>query len=283
MVEDKKVLAVILNYNSYEDSMKCAMLLKQQTYKNLTVAIIDNKSTDNSEEMLITVCKEQDVLFVQSGTNKGFSTGNNVGLRKATELGCKYGLVINPDVEIKDKDYVAKAVAKMDRDKNIAVLGSDVINMQQKHQNPMRELNLFENTFWFVMLVISKLVKKDIYVGDYKKSGYVHKVSGCCFFVDMEYMEKDNYLDDNVFLYCEEPILAARVKRAGKKEYYYSDIKAYHMHKASEKGNVAKNLERFYDSRIYYIEKYRYSGIIKKIVTASIKLQKKVMVKKNSK
>ena len=283
MVGDKKVLAVILNYNSYEDSMKCAMLLKQQTYKNLIIAIIDNKSTDNSEEMLTTFCKEQDVLFVQSGINKGFSAGNNVGLRKATELGCKYGLVINPDVEIKDKDYVAKAVAKMDSDKNIAVLGSDVINMQQKHQNPMRELNFFENTFWFVMLVISKIVKKDIYVGDYKKSGYVHKVSGCCFFVDMEYMEKDNYLDDNVFLYCEEPILAARVKKSGKKEYYYSNIKAYHMHKASEKGNVAKNLERFYDSRIYYIEKYRYGGIIKKIVTASIKLQKKVMVKKNSK
>lgn len=283
MVKDKKVLAVILNYNSYEDSMKCAKLLKQQTYKNLIIAIIDNKSTDNSKEMLTTFCKEQDVLFVQSGTNKGFSAGNNVGLKKAAELGCEYGLIINPDVEIKDKDYVKKAIAKMDSNKNIAVLGSDVINMQQKHQNPMRELNFFENTFWFVMLVISKIVKKDIYVGDYKKSGYVHKVSGCCFFVDMEYMKKDNYLDDNVFLYCEEPILAARVKRAGKKEYYYSDIKAYHMHKASEKGNVAKNLERFYDSRLYYIEKYRYKGIIKNIVTASIKLQKKVMVKKNSK
>lgn len=283
MVKDKKVLAVILNYNSYEDSMKCAKLLKQQTYKNLIIAIIDNKSTDNSEEMLTTFCKEQDVLFVQSGTNKGFSAGNNVGLKKAAELGCEYGLIINPDVEIKDKDYVKKAIAKMDSNKNIAVLGSDVINMQQKHQNPMRELNFFENTFWFVMLVISKIVKKDIYVGNYKKSGYVHKVSGCCFFVDMEYMKKDNYLDDKVFLYCEEPILAARVKRAGKKEYYYSDIKAYHMHKASEKGNVAKNLERFYDSRLYYIEKYRYKGIIKNIVTASIKLQKKVMVKKNSK
>ena len=35
MVGDKKVLAVILNYNSYEDSMKCAMLLKQQTYNFL--------------------------------------------------------------------------------------------------------------------------------------------------------------------------------------------------------------------------------------------------------
>lgn len=43
------------------------------------------------------------------------------------------------------------------------------------------------------------------------------------------------YLDESVFLYCEEPILASRVKKYGYKELYVREITAYHMHHDSEK------------------------------------------------
>lgn len=276
-----KVMAIILNYNTYNDSIKCAELLKKQTYENLQIVIVDNQSTDGKKEQLVAYCKENQIEFIASERNAGFSAGNNLGLKKATELGCKYSLIINPDVEIRDSEYIEKAVEKMEEDKKIAVLGSDVINMEQKHQNPMRELNFFENTFWFVMLALAKVIKKDLYVGNPQKSRYVHKVSGCCFFINMKFIEGNEYFDDNVFLYCEEPILAAQVKKAGLKEYYMSEIKAYHMHIASEKGNVAKNLERFYDSRIYYIKKYRYGRFLGSVVAKSIRWQKSVMIKRN--
>ena len=38
-MESKKIMAVILNYNTFEDSVKCAELLKKQTYNNLIIAI----------------------------------------------------------------------------------------------------------------------------------------------------------------------------------------------------------------------------------------------------
>jgi hypothetical protein len=281
MESASKIMAVILNYNSYEDSIKCAELLKKQSYENLQIVIVDNLSTDGSGKRLESYCRENHINFMQSNKNAGFSAGNNIGLKKAQQEGCRYSLIINPDVEIRDEDYVKKAVKKMESDDKIAVLGSDVITMERKHQNPMRELNFFENTFWFIMLTLAKLSKKDLYVGDYRKSGYVHKVSGCCFFVNLDFIKDIGYLDEQVFMYCEEPILAAQVKKAGMREYYYAEIEAYHMHKNLGHGVSAEGLARFYDSRIYYIEKYRYSGLAARIVAKSIRWQKKFMIKKN--
>lgn len=45
----------------------------------------------------------------------------------------------------------------------------------------------------------------------------------------MSFAEKMGYLDESVFLYCEEPILASRVKKYGYKELYVREITAYHI------------------------------------------------------
>jgi hypothetical protein len=98
----------------------------------------------------------------------------------------------------------------------------------------------------------------------------------------MEFMKKIGCLDENVFLYCEEPILAATVEREGYKEYYLHNLTAYHMHKKSEKGNPAKRLETFFESRKYYLKNYsKYGKVRLAIAIASINLQRKIMVAKN--
>ena len=273
-----KVMAVVLNYNSYEDSKRCVELLKKQEGVNLEIVIVDNCSTDGNTHILDGLGEENQVIVIKNKENRGFSAGNNVGLRKAGERGCKYAMVINPDVEIRDKFYVAKAIEKMEEDNQIAVLGTNVINMAGQHQNPMREVRYWEEVLWPAVIVRNKLTKSLPYICDYKKSGYCEKVSGCCFFVRMNFMEKIGYLDENVFLYCEEPILAATVKREGDKMFYMHDIVAYHMHKEAEKGDPKKRLDTFLSSRIYYLNEYsNYGKIRKNIAIKSITLQNKIM------
>lgn len=48
-----KVMAVILNYNTLEDSIKCSELLRKQDYKDLEIVIVDNGSTDGKNNYLI--------------------------------------------------------------------------------------------------------------------------------------------------------------------------------------------------------------------------------------
>ena len=121
-------------------------------------------------------------------------------------------------------------------------------------------------------------------MGNYKESGYCEKVSGCCFFIRIHFAEKIGYFDENVFLYCEEPILAATVKKLEMKEYYLHNLKAYHMHKSSEKWDPKRRLNLFYKSRKYYLENYSgYKGILLKIALISRKIQTIVLTKRRVK
>lgn len=276
-----KVVAIILNYNTAEDSKKCALLLREQQGCNLDVVIVDNASKKEQIIELEKFCNTNSITLIKNKVNAGFSAGNNTGLKYASKVDAKYGLIINPDVEVRDKYYIKRCIDKMESDNKIAVLGSDVINMQGKHQNPMREVRYLEEIFWPFEIISNKFRKSLPYVGDYMKSSYCEKVSGCCFFIKIKFAEQMGYFDENVFLYCEEPILAATVKRMDMKEYYLHDAKAYHMHKSSEKGNPRKRLNLFYKSRKYYLEKYsNYKGIFLKIILMSRKVQNIVLTSK---
>lgn len=268
-----KVMAVILNYNSIEDSVKCAGLLKKQNYIHLQMCIVDNCSTDGSIEELKTYGRENDIIVIENSENRGFSAGNNIGIRKAAECGCDYVLIINPDVEIRNSLYVSNAVKKMEEDSKIAVLGTDVINMQGQHQNPIKKSTIWEDLCWPLETVKNKISKKISHIGNYKVSGYCDKLSGCCFFLNMKFVYKYGLLDENVFLYCEEPILAKRVERSGKKMYYYAEEIAYHMHKNVSHNNVTGRMNTFFNSRIYYLKEY--SGYSKKILKVLIWSRKK--------
>lgn len=279
-----KVMAIILNYNTIEDSKKCALLLKKQKGIDLYITIVDNYSNDGKIEELRAFCSENDVRLIESKENRGFSFGNNLGLRLAAESHCKYGMIINPDVEIRKEDYIYESIKEMEKDSSIAVLGTDVINMEKQHQNPMRELKFSEEILWPLVLMRNKIMKTLPFVCNYKQSGYCKKISGCCFFIEIAFVAKIGYLDEQIFMYCEEPILAATVKKEGRKIFYKHDATAYHMHRSSEKGEPLKRLEMFFESRKYYLENYsEYGRIRKKMVLFSLKCHKKALLNKNGK
>ena len=277
-----KVMAVILNYNSADDTKKCVDYLKKQEYTGLEICVIDNHSTEGAEE-LEEYAKHNQILCIVSEENKGFSAGNNIGLKKANEMGCEYAMIINPDVELRDEKYISRAISKMDEDKTVAVLGTDIINKKGQHQNPSRELHFFEETFWPYIILRNRLRKKLPYVKNYKRSGTCEKLSGCCFFIRMDFIKQAGYLDEKVFMYSEEALLAAQIKEHGCSAYYLADITAYHMHKDKKGKANEQSIKRFFESRRYFLTKTnRYGKLGNKIALKSIGIQEKSLLKKNS-
>ena len=274
-----KVLAIVLNYNSAEDTKKCVSYLKKQS--DLEICVIDNCSTEGTAE-LEEYAKDNQILFIANKENKGFSAGNNVGLRKASELGFEYALIINPDVEIRDEEYVTKAIAQMDKDEKIAVLGTDIINKNNQHQNPMRELHFFEEAVWPYIVLRNRIKKSLPYVKNYKKSSPCEKLSGCCFFMRTDFAKEIGYLDENVFLYSEEALLAAQVKESDSKMYYLSDLAAYHIHVDQDGKKDTSSIKMFFESRRYFLTKTkRYGKLGNKLALKSLKIQEKSLLKKN--
>ena len=272
-----KVMAVILNYNSIDDTKKCVAFLKKQNNVSLQICIVDNNSTDGKVEELKAFGEANGCIVICNTKNGGYSAGNNIGLKRAAEENFDYAIIINPDVEVRDEDYVQKALAKLEEDKNVVVLGTDIVNMDNQHQNPLKEMNFFKEVFFPVSFLSGKIGKKVSGVGNYKKSGYCEKVSGCIFFISVPFIKEQGYLDENVFLFCEESILGKMVKNANKKMYYYADATAFHQHSVEEKEVSAKKWKIFIDSRKYYLKNYSgYKGLRLKLAIKSKDIQYRI-------
>ncbi len=246
------VAVIVLNYNSSSDCRKCVSFLKKQRGVELEIVVVDNCSRTDDVEQLRQLCNEQDCTLIENHENRGYNAGNNIGLRYAAEKGYKYALIANPDMEFPQEDYLARIVAKMEEDSNIAVLGTSIVDAKGLCQNPLDFVSFWSEFLWPIeMLKYKKSHKSLSTVIGCTQSGYCHIVSGCCFCIRMSFAKQIGFFDENVFLYCEEPILAHQVKVAGMKEYYMSEVMAIHKHISSTKGNPHARMILLCKSRDY--------------------------------
>ena len=81
MNENPLVSIVVLNYNAGELLLNCIDSLKKSKYVNLEIIVVDNISSDNSQNK----CKERfpDIKIIQNNENLGYCGGNNVGIKEA--------------------------------------------------------------------------------------------------------------------------------------------------------------------------------------------------------
>lgn len=272
-----KVAAIILNYNSSEDCFKCIDFLKKQTWGNLAIYLVDNHSTDKEKKALEEYAEKNSaikVIFQKS--NQGFSAGNNAGLKAAVAEGAQWCLVINPDVELRDPNWLATMMNGIAEYPLAVVAGSNVLLPSGERQNPQRELKYWEELIWFSYILKSKLFGAKGYLTN-DAQGYCDRLSGCCFLIKASFLEEIGFLDEHVFMYCEEPILAKQVVMHGYKEVYINTVTAYHQHFVSQKGNARNRMQFLFDSREYYLKHYSgYSNPALKLLLLSKKIQRQL-------
>ena len=98
-----KVAAVVVTYNRLELLKECIEALRNQTYENLDLVIVNNGSTDGTGEWLAT----QKDLIVITQENLGGAGGFNTGMRYAAEHDYDYCWVMDDDV-ICDRDTLSE-------------------------------------------------------------------------------------------------------------------------------------------------------------------------------
>ena len=104
----KKLAIVILNWNGVEMMRQYLPTVIANSVGDVIVA--DNASTDGSVEMLL---KEfPDVPLVVLEQNFGFAEGYNRALAQLPDY--EYYLLLNSDVEIRQKDWDAPMIQYMD-------------------------------------------------------------------------------------------------------------------------------------------------------------------------
>jgi GT2 family glycosyltransferase len=116
-----RVSIVVLNWNGWRDTLGCLDSLDRLDYDNRRVLVVDNGSTDGSEERIRDARPETDLL--QTGANLGYAGGNNVGLRRALVAGAEFVWVLNNDVRV-EASALCELVGGASADPRCAALAS---------------------------------------------------------------------------------------------------------------------------------------------------------------
>jgi len=121
-----RVCVVIPNWNGAHLLPVCLASLRQQTFTDLAVVVVDNGSQDGSLALLQR--EHPEVLVVALPCNVGFAAGVNAGIRLA---GGEYVALLNNDTEV-TPDWLACAVEEMDRRPEFAFAASKLIDYEDR-------------------------------------------------------------------------------------------------------------------------------------------------------
>lgn len=254
---------VILHYQDCEVTDLCVQsILRMNRSEENHIIIVDNdvqKKTEERKKLEELYKDRANIHVVQITEDRGFSYANNIGYQYAKELGVKYIIVCNNDIEFQQADFVQR-IKKSYEEHHYGVLGPDVVHrMTGEHQNPidkrirteeearytirMNELALKYYNLCYPILMIwdkqneknrrkNKLQEKEFY--ETMQRGIV--LFGACFVFSPSYVkEQDRAFQPETRFYYEEYILAYQCKKNGYEMIYDPDIKVWHETGAATK------------------------------------------------
>lgn len=282
-IDLEKVAIIVLDYKGWKDTIECLESLQKIEYPDYLIIVVDNASSDGSierikswagensifvaeytkevaeqggtyelEEELHKYPNDKKIVLIKNNANLGYSAGNNVGIRYSIKKNADAVLIINPDVRIENAQTLTEMVNVMFSDDKIYVVGPNIIDEEGNGQSPLREPSFFEEAVNPFLSAIKKPIR---YISPLKSTQpfEVEKVLGSCVLIRTDFLRKINLLDESVFLYCEEPILAAQVKSNDGKIFYVPPITVRHLHKKPQSEMMAY----FFKSRLYYLRHYK--------------------------
>lgn len=135
----------VLHYQNDSDTIKCVdSILKLPHYGHkVYVVIVDNASTNNSYVHLVNkYSNEKGVFILHSDVNGGFAKGNNIGYRYSRNtLTAEIIIVLNNDVIIEQNNFI-EVLTQINVQKNVDIIGPQIINTYNHNQNPLRMYRL---------------------------------------------------------------------------------------------------------------------------------------------
>lgn len=225
--QSPNIAIILVNYNGYKDTIECIESLEKSSYKNYTVIVVDNKSTDDSVSKLQAIQSEKPFVLLEAVSNNGFSAGNNVGIAYAIEHEFDYVLLLNNDTLV-DEDFLFQLLRTEQELDNHVIVTSKIYFAYDK------------NILWYAGGRLNPITSRTEHIGIHEKdSGQydeqktVSLMSGCCMFIPTEAIKEVGYMEEDYFLYCEDTDYGCRFINNGYDLVYQPKSVLYHKVNAS--------------------------------------------------
>ncbi len=221
----KQPLVTIISVNYNQSQVTCEFLesLRNITYKNIEIIIIDNDSpTDNPD-----IIKEKypEINLIKSKNNLGFAGGNNIGVKQAKG---KYLLFINNDTEV-EPNFLEPLVNLLENNSEIGMVSPKIKffhtpdTIQYAGYTPMNPYTLRQDLIGY----------RQIDDGRFNKTTETYSIHGAAMLVPLKVIQEVGMMAPIFFLYYEEHDWCFRIKKAGYKVYYQAESLVYHKESIS--------------------------------------------------
>ena len=211
-----KVTVVIPNYNGMKYIKLCLDSILNQTYRDYSVLVIDNASTDGSDKFIED--NYDNVELVRMKKNYGFSTAVNKGIELSDS---EYVLLLNNDTQT-EPDFIAELVKEIEKSEDIFAVSGKMINFAKR--DIMDDAgDCYTLMGWGYQRGLGKKID------NYDKSMEVFSACAGAAIYRKSVFEKIGMFDENHFAYMEDIDICYRARIFGYKNRYCADAIVYHV------------------------------------------------------
>ena len=258
------VSVVIVSYNTRDLLEQCLISVERDAGDvTLEIFVVDNASADGSADLVERAFP--DVQLLRNTANVGFATANNQAVRLARG---RYVLLLNPDTIVLN-GAIAATVAFMDRLPEAGVSTCKVLNEDRTFQTGYGEsfpsIGFILTGGSSLRIALASLLLSRRYLessglnaDSIARAHVVPWVMGAFMMIRSDVMAQVGMLDENLFMYGEEPDFCYRATKAGWQMWYTPDGEIIHLGGQSTKQiDHAKVTNWLLTTYFYFFRKHR--------------------------
>lgn len=246
----EKVGIILLNYCNYNLTIDCIESIRQSTYQNYEIIVVDNNSPDHSGKNLSQL---EGIRFLQLEENLGFAAGNNRGIEVALSDGCEYVMLLNNDTVI-DPNMIEALISRADAN-TVVVPKMYYFDVEGR-----------KDILWYAGGILKYKSSDGIHIGGRQKDSKQYSIerevtfaTGCCMMIHREILEKVGLLREEYFMYCEDTDYSIRLNKSNVRILYVPNAKLWHKVSSSSGGEMSKFI-------VYYVVRNKiYCAIVNKL------------------
>ncbi len=223
-MNSKSLYVIIPNFNGKSHLDDCLHSLRQQTFKDFGIIMVDNASSDGSVNHVAVNFPE--VAVIQMTENTGFARAVNEGIRAAMkDSGCGYVVLLNNDTEC-DVRFLEELIVAANADG----AGSGACKMLNFYNR-----KIIDDAGDFIKHHGSPYARGfgEPDSGQFNKPEYIFGACAGAAIYRAEVFLKAGYFDEEFFAYYEDVDFSFRLQLAGYKCFYNPLAVCYHKRGAT--------------------------------------------------
>jgi GT2 family glycosyltransferase len=249
---------LIVNYNAAVHLENCLdSLFNNTVHRPFEVIVVDNRSTDDSLEMLGR--RFSDVRVLPLPENLGFARANNAAMREAQG---RFLLLLNNDTLVK-RGAVDTMLRTMRERPQVGALGPLLRN----------EDGSVQISYGRMMSFHAEVLQKLLYTGGRLVRRYIEKrgkmeaypdwVSGAAMMLRSETLAETGFFDESFFMYTEDVDLCHRIRKAGYRVLYSPEAEIVHLGGKSRETLSEKVECEYRRSQLHFYSKHYGRGKVR--------------------